>query len=767
VTVLASAPETTGTRTLASRSARRLLPRLLPWLLPAATAFAVLHWYGTPDRQIAIYGGYFLLAVVLPGTLVFRSLYGTRGNWPEDLGLGAATGLLVLLAGWALAAATGTQALLPVWPALIVVLFLVVPPLRRHWRIAEPEPLPVAWSWAVAGVLAMIALWGGASFEGTPLPPTTGVIYQDLYYHLALVQEMTRSMPFEVPQLAGDELRYHYLSDADMAAASMITGLPPATVLLRLWVLPVAATAVVVFAAIGRTAGGRWWTGALAAALGFVGHALTLGSVTVPVLAGVPVSYLSPSQTYAMPLIGLFTLFALEALRGRALRGVWVVLPLLALACAGAKSSVLPPLAAGVGLAGLVMLVRQRRIPWVVVGLLGTIVFGVLCGFRLFAGGGAGTLVVQPLQVLHWVAPYQQTLGADDGLGLGGTVLPGLAGATAAGWAFALGLFVWWALMQVPRLAGLMVRPVDSDPGRWMFGGIVVAGTGALWMFAHPSLSQGYFYSGVLPAAGILTAWTLSDRTRGGKVLLAGAVAGAAWQLLAPAVEPPDRHTPAAWAWALALPVLTTLAVVGVLTAAGVAIWRRRAVRALPVLLLAAVAGASLANGVYQKAGKVFNGSPKPQVSSPSTVTIREMRAALWLDENAGADDVVATNVHCMPMSAKDKCNARAFWVAGLGGHRTLVESWGYSDQAVAAHGRNGLSYTYQPAPEPEVFALNERVFRDGAVADVTRLRDEYGVRWLFADTRAGTVAPALAQVADVRHVSGPVTIYELRAPAG
>jgi len=35
---------------------------------------------------------------------------------------------------------------------LIVVLFLAVPRLRRHWRIpaGQRRPLPVAWSWIVA-----------------------------------------------------------------------------------------------------------------------------------------------------------------------------------------------------------------------------------------------------------------------------------------------------------------------------------------------------------------------------------------------------------------------------------------------------------------------------------------------------------------------------------------------------------------------------------------------------------------------------------------
>ena len=125
------------------------------------------------------------------------------------------------------------------------------------------------------------------------------------------------------------------------------------------------------------------------------------------------------------------------------------------------------------------------------------------------------------------------------------------------------------------------------------------------------------------------------------------------------------------------------------------------------------------------------------------------MRAALWLDRHAGKDDVIATNVHCVPVATGNACDARAFWVAGLTGRRTLVESWGYSDQAVAADGVNGLRYPLQPAPYPDRYALNQRVFATGDPADVARLRDVYHVRWLFADQRAdGGVSPSLARVA-------------------
>jgi hypothetical protein len=290
---------------------------------------------------------------------------------------------------------------------------------------------------------------------------------------------------------------------------------------------------------------------------------------------------------------------------------------------------------------------------------------------------------------------------------------------------------------------------------------MLVAGTGAMWLFWHPSQSQIYFFAGVVPFGAVLTVWALADRARHWPVPVAGAAAGALLSLLAPAVDPPGRDTAGEWAWALARPLLTVAAVTTVVTVAALAVRRRRALRALPAALIAAVVGASLAAGVAHT-GRELSAPPPGPEPMRRVVTAAEMRAALWLDANAGAEDLVATNVHCMPMNAK-VCDARAFWVAGLGGRRTLVESWAYTDAAVAANGVDGRKYFYQPAPDAAVYELNQRVFRHGDPADVRRLRDEYGVRWLFADTRAGAVAPGLAAVATVRHTSGPATVYELR----
>ena len=92
----------------------------------------------------------------------------------------------------------------------------------------------------------------------------------------------------------------------------------------------------------------------------------------------------------------------------------------------------------------------------------------------------------------------------------------------------------------------------------------------------------------------------------------------------------------------------------------------------------------------------------------------------------------------------------------------TVIEGWAYTNQAMAAQGVGGRRYTEQPSPWPERVALTNQTLA-APTADVLRqLRDEYGVRWVYADARDGTVSPALDRLAVLRHSVGKIRIYEL-----
>ncbi|MDG4760976.1 hypothetical protein [Micromonospora sp. WMMD710] len=771
-----------------------LLPVLttLPWVLVIAALLLVWSRGSVPAPDLARFSAYWVLALILPGTLVHRALRGSRGNLPEDLGFGAATGLLLELAAWALAAATGQQSLLRWWPLPVLIAFAAVPGLRRHWRVGEHRPLPVAWHWGMGAALLVVLAWSYTQWRMVALPPVYGGYYPDVLYHLGLVQELTRAMPFELPHVAGEALRYHYLSDAHIASGSMVTGIPPEMVLLRLWLVPVVGTAVLLAAGLVRDLSRAVWAGPVVALTALTGSAVTLGS-PVGASGEMPLSYASPSQTYVLVPLLLLAGLCVDVARGRSLGPAWPLVPALGLVCAGAKSSALPPLVAGLGLTAVVFWWRKRQIPRPALAALACLVAAMALGFRLFAGGGASTLRVQGLALLHFIAPYAETLGPGDGIWPSAPLPPGINDGGALGWLLAFSVVAWWVLGQAPRWVGMSLlvdRGHRADPAVWLLAGTVLAGAATTWVFQHPSISQIYFWMGVIPIGVVLTTWSLAEARAPWPALVVPAVAGAlaglatagtVVGLAVPRINRPGTPTTSTiegWLRVLGLSAARYVLFVAVAAALAVgvaALWRRRVPspgsprRAATIALAgitAAMLGASAAVVVGGTVRSVLT-EPGPPATGPQpyALTADEMRAALWLDDNAADDDVVATNVHCRPVRTTPHCDARAFWVTGLGGHRTVVESWGYTDAVVAAHGVQNLGYARQNFPDQALLALNDGVFSAPTPADLDRLRTAHGVRWLFADTRAGAVSAELARLAQVRLVAGPVTIYQLNRP--
>jgi hypothetical protein len=538
-----------------SRSRRTSAPALasLPWLIVLAVLVAAWWTTDVDVTDIAGYLAYWLLCLLLPGTLVHRALRGSRGNLPEDLGYGAATGLLLELGAWALVAALGQQHMLRWWPVPVVLLFLVVPRLRRHWRVSGHSPLPLGWHWAMCAVLILIINWAAVQWPDMRIPPADYPLYQDFYYHLALVHELTRAMPFELPQMVGEPLRYHYLSDAHMASASMITGSSPVVVLLRLFIVPVAATAAVVTAGLARDLTGRWWAGPLGAGVAYLGVPVALGSAMVD--SSNPLLTASPSQTYMLPLYVVLAGLCVQVVRGQPLGPGWALVPAFGIACGGAKLSTLPPLVCGLLLAGAASGWLHRRVPWAIVAALGCLVAAMAVGYALFSGAGASTLKLQAFALLRFqVGPaYAETLGVDDGVQVGGLVPPGLAAADAAGWLFALGIVAWWLMMQAPRFVGMLIltsKEGRTDPAAWLLSGVVLSGVAATWAFYHPSAAQYYFWRAVLLFGALLGVWLLVTAQPPWQVPAASGLAGVIACLTVPPMVRPAA-TQDSWAAAL------------------------------------------------------------------------------------------------------------------------------------------------------------------------------------------------------------------------
>lgn len=767
------------------------MARLLPWLLPLLVAVLGLSRLDVPVDSMARYAAYFALCVVLPGVLLLRGFWRSTGNWAEDVGLGAVVGTTYQLAGWAIFTALGWQRFLVIWPALVLVLFAAVPGWRRHWRIAAPKPLPLAWTWGM--VVAATVLVGGATvgvMTYHPMPPEGSAYYPDLLYHLSMVNELTRAVPPELPQVAGLSLDYHWFANADMAAAVDITKLSPILVLYRLWLLPLVVVALLVFATLARTVSRAWWTGPLVAAA-FAGPQLVLFVDTSVDLAP-PLSLLSPSQTFGMIAGTVAAVFLIELLF-RDAKGLWLPALAVAIVGGGSKPTILPILVGAVGLAGLYLLVRDRRLPRRVIAA-GVLLLAAGVGTMVTVAGSTSGSRIQLLAIIKLQAGYHAATGDRTQAAAGGWILPALSSGKLLS---ILGAFVIVGLTLVGHAVaaagyGLLARrDTRSDPVGWFLLGGLVAGWVGYLLVDHPSASESYFVRSVVPfslaAVGWIAAAILRERNKAtrdevtpaatrdelrgsnrrdvGVVAVVAAGLGGVFGLLLLATRARPRGDQLERILLVARPLIAVALLAVVLFIA----WRLLRNRwprlgGLGVVLalltvLAVPAASALMYGVRARSS-----AQSTTFSSKAwQVYPDEARAALWLAENSAPTDVVASNTYCRPAGPQlPGCDARGYIVSGIAGRRTLIEGWGYTQQAMSQQGVDGIRYTRQPSPWPDRVALTNQAISAPTPQVLRRLRDEYGVRWLFADRRDGPVSPELDRLATLRHNQDQIRIYEL-----
>jgi len=199
--------------------------RWLPLAAAGGVVAAVLLVSGTPVVDLLKYVAYGALAVMLPGTLVYRALRRAPHTLVEDLAMGTAVGLALELAGWAVFSALDLRAVMWLWPLLVLVPFAAVPVLRRHWWVRGYTPVPAGFAWTLAGTVVFSTgyLWQ-AFFVHNPILPARESTRQwvDLAYLLSLAGEAKPRLPPDVPQVAGEPLGYHWFAFVHMAMTSLI-----------------------------------------------------------------------------------------------------------------------------------------------------------------------------------------------------------------------------------------------------------------------------------------------------------------------------------------------------------------------------------------------------------------------------------------------------------------------------------------------------------------------------------------------------------------
>lgn len=700
------------------------------WLpLAAALTFlaGTLLAAGTEPLDLLRYTAYVVLALLVPGTLVYRALRAIPHSLVDDLAMGLAVGLVLELPAWTLAAVLDVRELLWLWPLAVVVPFAVVPGLRRHWWVREATPASLGWSWTVAGVVAFFTTYLSVVFlrRNPVLPTGEGTRqYLDLAYQLSLAGEAKHQFPLHVPQVAAEPLDYHWFGYAHMASTSLIAGIDLPVVALRLAVPGLSALAILLTAVVGWRLSGKPVAGAVAAVLFFVVGEVNFTDpvsfpfgtqVTFAVWHGMSMIY---SWVLLLALIGVLGRLVVAG-SGRD----FVLAGLLMLASSGAKASSLPVVGVALLVVAVARLVRERRIPWTVVGAgLMTAAAQLLATAVLFRFQAYG------LEVDPFFAFDRFTV------------------ATAA----PLVLVAFLVNLQV-RGAGIVAlvwrQRGRLDPVQWFLLGGAVAGPLFHLALRSPSDNNQYFTRAGFTFAVLLSAWgwalvaaprLLPAFAAGFAVLLVGvqfAYAGPA-----PASDPLRPLLE----WTL------LLTVVGLLVAALWLLVRRRVAGLGPFVLTAVLLAGAPGLVMDMRAASGFpNGGAYATVPLP----LSRVDAARWVRDHSAPGDVLATNEHCLVGQVTGYCDPRSFWLSAYAERRVLVEGWAFAPR-VSETG----DWRFWDA---DLLRRNDAAFTAPDAAGLAWLRS-HGVRWLVVDRTAGREAPALGTLATLRYEAGGVAVYAI-----
>lgn len=723
----------------------------------------ILLYCATPPWDIARFVLASIWSVLLPGVLVHRLLAGPSPNLLTEITYGFLLGIPLQLVAWATFVTVGAGPWMTVYPVLPLVVFGAVPSLRRHLRpIRYADRLrPWVGCSLALGYLFLLLRLAFSTFLRSPLPPGTGRWYQDLYWHLAISAEAMHAAPPQVPQVAGDLLRYHWFSNAHMAALALVSHVDVLVVVIRLWYLPILAATVAATYLLTVRLSGSPVAGVLAMTLVVIPTSLQ-PVLWVGATASNAVTGLSPSEDLGVPLTLLAVGVLVEAVRGRLSGRGWILLALTLGACSGAKSSILPTLVCGVLLALLVNLVRHsNRVTSLKVAAL---TLGILVTTAPFLAGGSAASRLGLADGIRLQASYR---------GLDRLIRSG-AGPGHSWLILLLVLLVVGVLLQKGTALTLLGLSRDErrDPATWLLVGCLAGGFGALVLIDHPSQSQVYFLTGLLPLWVTLTAWGLAAllaqwrRVRPARhplaILLLGAAAGLLLLRLAHLAGGAHGGTPTAVV-RLALVLGGVAALVAAVVVGSTVLRRRGQIRLAATLALGAATALVAAALVPSALDAVHTLSPISGLP-PTAARLRpaQVAAATWVRRHTPASDLIATNVHCTVGRTRPHCDSRAYWVTGLTERQAYVESWAYTDQAQANHGKDGYRYTKQPFYNQPRLRMNDLAFTAPTPADLATLY-RAGVRWLVADSGAGPVSSRLHQLAILRFQEGGTAVYQLR----
>lgn len=704
------------------------------WLCAALALVATavtMHAHGFGAAQQLQLVSAVLLQLVLPGLAL--TVWMRRPTPLAWLGSAFVLGLPAQLAGWALGVTLGSTVWMWAIPIALGIIGLLATRRRLGTLVRRRSAMPAWQGAALLGAWLILLRQIAAHWTLHPSGDDAVGWYHDMYWHLAINASAMHRIPMQDPQAIAEVFNYHWLTNGHIAGVAASTGLDLTLLSPAAWLLPVSAALFGVTFGLAHHIARTPTAGTLAVVLVIAAPSFAVNQAA-RVSGSTSIHPLSPSHMLALPVTVMMVWLLAVMLKSGSTSRRRAVLPLvlIAILVSGVKVSTLPVLLCGVIAAGFatVLAGHRRR----VVGLLLVLLFGILVStFPLFGGGGGGSTF--GLLRSQELAPiFQASSDLLDHLGPRGD--------TALFGGFVV-LLLANSLWMAPGLFALRWR----DPIGWLNLGVIASATGVTYVLAHPGRSEYYFPMGVQPimaiaaAVGMMHVLRKVPRTYHPKLVAVaiGSLLVGAWATTYPRW---DSLTLDRVAGGIAL-------LVALLVISGVLVWRLgwwRGAAACSAVLLAFSCGSGVrevtdGHGFAHLVPSKVEELIEEREPGFGDVTADEMEALKAVTE-LPVDAVVATNVHCIGAKSWEFCDARAFWVSGLGQRRVILGGWGYTALGRSTEGDGGRRHNNNPYPDEELFELNEKAFSAPDGETFAKLK-ELGATHVFADRRAGEVQPS------------------------
>jgi hypothetical protein len=431
----------------------------------------------------------------------------------------------------------------------------------------------------------------------------------------------------------------------------------------------------------------------------------------------------------------------------------------------GAKATSLPAIGAGLIAATVICSLVDRRLHRHAALLSGLAVVAFGISYKIFFADGAGGVRFRPLGLLSW--RYGTYPGLFDGAEMMSLSTSLIAAVSLTGM-LALGA----------GLLALLTRGGWRHPDTVFLVVACASGLGAgLTFYATQGGGGTYYFVYVillpLSLGAVLGLFHVGSRLSGisRRILVAGGLtiftagAGAAY-VLGALVDPRDPAQPAATPMSEAIsifliPAAATLAITLTLTAAfTVGFGRfadRRVLLVLPIAVLV-FAGLGSVRSV-QGLPELLTDPIPAQRPEPEVIGEGGLEAARWLRAHTATNDLVATNAHCRsPRGSQISCDARNFWIAAYAERRVLVEGWSFIWRSSAPDADIVVGPFWDAAKQ----RANDSAFHRPTERSVQRLKEKYGVQWLFVDRRFPADAARLKAVSRVTYERGDYIVLSL-----